>query len=55
MSFMWLVTAQLPTLPRSLFNRLPRAVVESLSLEGFRKRVDVALQDMVLAGVVGLG
>jgi len=27
--------------------RLPRAVVESPSLEGFRKRVDVALRDMV--------
>jgi len=27
--------------------RLPRAVVESPSLEGFRKRVDVALGDMV--------
>jgi len=29
------------------WNRLPRAVVESPSLEGFKKRVDVALQDMV--------
>jgi len=27
--------------------RLPRAVVESPSLEGFRKRVDIALGDMV--------
>ena len=27
--------------------RLPRAVVESPSLEGFRKRVDVALRDTV--------
>ena len=27
--------------------RLPRAVGESPSLEGFRKRVDVALRDMV--------
>jgi len=29
------------------WTRLPRAVVESLSLEGFKKRVDVALGDMV--------
>jgi len=29
------------------WNRLPRAVVESPSLEGFRKCVDVALWDMV--------
>ncbi|KAK4820210.1 hypothetical protein QYF61_021715 [Mycteria americana] len=29
------------------WNRLPREVVESPSLEEFRKRVDVALQDMV--------
>jgi len=28
-------------------NRLPRAVVESPSLEVFTKHVDVALQDMV--------
>jgi len=30
------------------WNRLPRKVVESLSLEGFKKRVDVALRDIVL-------
>jgi len=29
------------------WNRLPREVVELLSLGGFKKRVDVALQDMV--------
>jgi len=29
------------------WTRLPRAVVESPSLEGFKRRVDVALQDMV--------
>jgi len=29
------------------WNRLPRAVGESPSLEGFKKRVDGALQDMV--------
>ena len=29
------------------WTRLPRAVEESPSLEGFKKRVDVALQDMV--------
>ena len=29
------------------WNRVPRAVVKSPSLEGFKKRVDVALQDMV--------
>jgi len=29
------------------WTRLPRAVVESPSLEGFKKRVDVSLGDMV--------
>jgi len=29
------------------WNRVPRAVVESPSLEVFRKRVDEALQDVV--------
>jgi len=32
------------------WNRLPRAVVESPSLEGFKTRVDVALQNVVVMG-----
>ena len=31
----------------SHWTRLPRAVVESPSLEGFKKHVDVALEDVV--------
>lgn len=35
------------------WNRLPRKVVESLSLELLKKRVDVALSDM--SGIVVMG
>ena len=37
------------------WNRLLRVVVESLSLEVFKNRVDVALQDMVSGWVGGGG
>ena len=36
------------------WTRLPREVVESPSLEELKKRVDVALQDMVWQAWVGL-
>jgi len=37
------------------WNRLPRAVVESPSLEEFKNRVDVALHDMVFSRHHGVG
>jgi len=37
------------------WTRLPRAVVESPSLEGFKKRVDVAVGDMVQQAWWGWG
>ena len=37
------------------WNRLPREVIESPSLEVFKKRVDVALQEHGLVGMVVLG